>query len=482
MEESYSFCYSFTMKTTFSASQDLNVQSLQKEFTWLSLRIKSLLNHHDADAFSPLPQLEDGGAFANFIRENELADADRVLLTLALAALFKPAVLLPFVLAAGEPEKRVRFGGAFHKESPKFLPTTQTGIFLLAGADEELSAYYHCYFNSKHRLFTSNVLLVHNEEGKSFFESEIRLNEQFLATILVGTAPRLDGDSGFPAKRSKHTHTLRDVTLSETTLAELDKLKRFARNMKSLWALPDGAKYRNNFIGIFSGDPGTGKSHTAEAIGNELSLPVYKVNFAQLVSKYIGETEKNLERIFDRFSGQPSILFFDEAESIFSKRTEVKDSHDKHSNNEQSFLLQKIEEYNGIVILATNVQNLSQYFDKAFQRRIRQIITFPFPEFQERRKLWQNALGNSFSYEEDLVNRLAMNYQLTGGGIYNIISEGVLEALDRNSNIITFEMLEPAIMDEFKKTGRKYETCSDDMVIQNPARRYGPGYENRKNF
>jgi SpoVK/Ycf46/Vps4 family AAA+-type ATPase len=292
----------------------------------------------------------------------------------------------------------------------------------------------------------------------------------------------LDGDQGFPARRGKHTHTMKEVVLDEKTQKELEKLQRFARNMKKLWALPAGGKYRQNFIGIFSGDPGTGKSHTAEALGNDLGLPVYKVNLAQLVSKYIGETEKNLERIFDRFSGQPAILFFDEAESIFSKRIEVKDSHDKHSNNEQSFLLQKIEEYNGIVILATNVQNLSQYFDKAFQRRIRQIVTFAFPEYKERLRLWENALAAPFGYEEELPEKLAKNYQLSGGGIYNVISEAVIEALDRDTHIITFELLEQALKDEFKKTGRRYETCTDEQVMQDPVKRYGPGYEQRKNF
>lgn len=470
------------MENAVSINSENNVSAVQAELSWLSDRIIGLLSNNTSSS-TLLPPLEASSAYANLINEYQLNDADRVMLNLAFTATFKPSVLLPFILAANEPDKRVRFGGQFRKDSPKFYPTVQTGIFLLAGDDEELSTYYHCYFNSKHKLFTSNLIVPQTDrETGSFLESEIMLNEQFLATILVGTPPRLDGDSGFPAKRSQRTHTLKDVVLNETTVTELEKLKRFARNMKELWDLPDSGKYRTNFISIFSGDPGTGKSHTAEAIGNELNLPVYKVNFAQLVSKYIGETEKNLERVFDRFSGQPNILFFDEAESIFSKRTEVKDSHDKHSNNEQSYLLQKIEEYNGIVVLATNVHNLTQFFDKAFQRRIRQIINFPFPEYPERLLLWQNALGSSFSYEEGLVDRLAKDYQFTGGGIYNVISEGILEALDRKVNTITFELLEPAMKDEFKKTGRKYEICADDMVRQNPVRRHGPGYESRQNF
>ncbi|MGZ4159072.1 MAG: hypothetical protein ACXVED_18930, partial [Bacteroidia bacterium] len=111
-----------------------------------------------------------------------------------------------------------------------------------------------------------------------------------------------------------------------------------------------------------------------------------------------------------------------------------------------------------------------------------QIIAFEFPDHPERTRLWQNALGKSFQYEEGLAERLGKNYQLTGGGIYNIISEGILEALDRQTNLITFELLETAMQEEFKKTGRRFEICTDEMVMQDPARRYGTGYEQRKNF
>ncbi len=463
-------------------SSSENIACISSELDWLARRIDNLLNKN-FNEFLPLPPLKPGTAYEKLVSENGLTDTDRVMLNLAFASMFKPSVLIPFMLLFKNPEKQMHFCGIVKEESGRFYPTVRTAIFLLAGEDEELIDYYLCLFNSRHKLFTSNILLSHpTHENTNFLEHELLFNEQFLSAILHGNAPSLDGDSHFPVRRGKHTHTMKDVVLDEKTIIELEKLRRFARNMKKLWSLPNGQKYRQNFIGIFSGDPGTGKSHTAEAIGNELHLPVYKVNFAQLVSKYIGETEKNLERVFDRFSGQPSILFFDEAESIFSKRIEVKDSHDKHANNEQSFLLQKIEEYNGIVILATNVQNLSQYFDKAFQRRIRQIVAFNFPEYPERILLWKNALNEPFKYEDGLVDRLAKDYQFSGGGIYNIISEGVIEALDRNMETITFKILEQAIADEFKKTGRKYEICTDEMVMTNPARRYGAGYEHRKNF
>ncbi|MFL5764760.1 MAG: ATP-binding protein [Bacteroidia bacterium] len=459
-----------------------DIECIGAELEWLSSRIDNLLNRNVSE-YLPLPPLRAGTAYEKIVAANELSESDRVALNLAFASVFKPSLLDPFVTMLSEFSKRSVFGGVFHQDSGKFYPTLRTALFLLTGGDDEQMSYYVSKFDNRSKLFTSGLLQTSIPEGtRNFLDHQLVFNDQFLPAILHGLPPGLDGDAGFPARRSKRTHTMKDVVLDEKTLAELEKLRRFARNMKKLWDLPNGSKYRQNFIGIFSGDPGTGKSHTAEAIGNELSLPVYKVNFAQLVSKYIGETEKNLEKIFDRFSGHPTILFFDEAESIFSKRIEVKDSHDKHSNNEQSFLLQKIEEYNGIVILATNVQNLSQYFDKAFQRRIRQIVTFSFPESQERLLLWKNALAAPFRYEEGLPETLAKSYQLSGGGIYNVISEAVIEALDRDTQLITFELLEQAMMDEFKKTGRKYEIWPDEKVAHDPVKRFGPGYEQRKNF
>lgn len=467
---------------TPSGNSSDNVATISGELNWLARRIENLLGKNVAE-FLPLPPLKVGTSYEKLVTDHSLTEPDRVLLNLAFAGLFQPSILVPFVIAFKDPEMSFRFGGFLKEETGRFYPTVRTALYLLAGDDEELWNYYLCLFTSKHKLFSSNLIQVKpTEHSTNFIDHEIVFNDQFIGTILHGESPRLDGDASFPARRSKRSHTMKEVVLDEKTIGELEKLRRFARNMSQLWSLPNGWKYRQNYISIFSGEPGTGKSHTAEAIGNEMSLPVYKVNFAQLVSKYIGETEKNLERVFDRFSGHPSILFFDEAESIFSKRIEVKDSHDKHANNEQSFLLQKIEEYNGIVILATNVQNLSQYFDKAFQRRIRQIVNFQFSDYPERIKLWENAIGAPFNYEEGLVDRLAKNYQFSGGSIFNVISEGVIEALDKKTETFTFELLEPAMMDEFKKTGRKYEVCTDEMVSQNPVRRYGVGFEQRKNF
>jgi AAA+ superfamily predicted ATPase len=466
-----------------TTAEKLSGAEFHLEFHWLSQRFQTLLgnDHYELPAFT-LPELPPG-PYKQYIEEQHLSQADRVVLITALMSALRPAAYAVLLRRFRNPEIQPWFGGRVYDETGHLSPTLRTAIFALAGFNDTLTAHYLYCYTRHHSLFSSGLLTTPSQTQALYFaDSELMLNEQFLPTLLHGHEPLLDGDAGFPARRGKKQHTLTDVVLDEETMQKLQKLSRFASYMQQLWKLPQGWKYRQNYICIFSGDPGTGKSHTAEAIGNELGLPVYKVNFAQLASKYIGETEKNLERIFDRFSGKPGILFFDEAEAVFSKRIEVKDSHDKHANNEQSFLLQKIEEFSGIVILATNVQNLSQYFDKAFQRRIRQVIPFSFPDYPERLRIWQNALATPFQWEPDLPERLAKNYQFSGGSIYNVVSDAIVEALARNTHTITFDLLEKPMQEEFQKTGRKYETCTDEQLGMNFFRRYGPGYEQRKNF
>lgn len=460
-----------------------DVTCVAGELNWVSTCIARALSPTETTRVPSPPALKTFTAYGKLVTELQLSDIERAVFNVALAATFSPETLAPLAKAATDPKWTALTGGFFRKGTTQFVPTIRSAIFLLAGSDLAKRAHVTAWLHSKQRVFTSGVVVAEpGFEQNVFLDYSISFNDQFLATVLNGESPRLDGDQGFPARRSTRKHTLSEVVLAAKTKEEIEKLRRFTRHMRTIWEMNASKRYRNNFISIFSGEPGTGKSHTAEAIGNEFGLPVYKVNFAQMVSKYIGETEKNLEKVFDRFDRQPCILFFDEAESVFSKRTEVTDSHDQHANNMQSYLLQKIEEFSGVVVLATNVQNLFHHFDKAFQRRIRLIASFPFPDFPERLQLWNQSIESPFAFEEGLTEELARNYQLTGGSIFNVVSDAILDAMDRQTERISFELIEPALQDEFKKTGRKYEVCTDDMVMQNPVRRFGPGYEQRRNF
>jgi hypothetical protein len=169
---------------------------------------------------------------------------------------------------------------------------------------------------------------------------------------------------------------------------------------------------------LFTGPSGTGKTMGAEVIAHELCLDLYRIDLSQVVSKYIGETEKNLDRIFTAAEDSNAILFFDEADALFGKRSEVRDSHDRYANIEISYLLQKMEEYQGISILATN---LRQNIDEAFVRRLQAIVEFPFPDEEYRRRIWESVFPREAPLDEDVrFDLLAREVRLTGGNIKNM--------------------------------------------------------------
>jgi ATP-dependent 26S proteasome regulatory subunit len=180
---------------------------------------------------------------------------------------------------------------------------------------------------------------------------------------------------------------------------------------------------------LFSGEPGTGKTMAAEVMANELGLDLYKIDLSTVVSKYIGETEKNLERIFGEAQSSNAILFFDEADAIFGKRSEVKDAHDRYANIEISYLLQRMEAYEGVTILATN---LRANLDEAFTRRLQFAVDFPFPDETDRLRIWQTLFPPDVPREPDLnLDLLARRFKLAGGNIRNIlVSAAYLAASD----------------------------------------------------
>jgi adenylate kinase family enzyme len=175
---------------------------------------------------------------------------------------------------------------------------------------------------------------------------------------------------------------------------------------------------------LFAGPPGTGKTMAAEALANQLGLPMYRIDLSQVVNKYIGETEKNLKRLFDTADISDTVLFFDEADALFGRRTEVKDAHDRYANLEISYLLERMERFKGLAILATNRQ---KDLDEAFLRRLRYIIEFPLPEERERRRLWQQVIPPQVDASQLDFDFLARQFPLAGGHIRSIIFNACLQ-------------------------------------------------------
>jgi SpoVK/Ycf46/Vps4 family AAA+-type ATPase len=198
---------------------------------------------------------------------------------------------------------------------------------------------------------------------------------------------------------------------------------------------------------LFAGESGTGKTMAAEVIANELNLNLYRIDLSQVVSKYIGETEKNLRRLFDAAEDGGAILFFDEADALFGKRSEVRDSHDRYANIEINYLLQRMETFQGLAILATNTKGS---LDPAFVRRLRFIVDFPYPGLVERKTIWQKAFPAQTPIDNLDFERLA-RFNLTGGSIHNIALNAAFLAANALQPVNMRFVLDAA-KTEFRKT------------------------------
>lgn len=207
-----------------------------------------------------------------------------------------------------------------------------------------------------------------------------------------------------------------DIVLNSSTLQQIDQLRSWLAQHAGL--VNQKNKLKDGYRVLFYGPGGTGKSTAASILAKEISTDIYRVDLAATVSKYIGETEKNLARLFDTAEQKGWILFFDEADALFGKRSDIKDSHDRYANLDVNYLLQRIENYNGLVIMTSNMKS---NIDEAFTRRFQSIIHFPPPTKEERKRIWEMALGdNSLLNNETKLNSLAKNYELTPAVIINV--------------------------------------------------------------
>lgn len=229
-------------------------------------------------------------------------------------------------------------------------------------------------------------------------------------------------------KRVETTYTIDDLKLDEiqkSVIMDICNQVEYRRRVMDDWRLRSRYSYGTCVSALFSGPPGTGKTMAVHVMAGILGLELYKVDVSQLVDKYIGETEKRLEEVFRRAEKSNMILFFDEADSIIGKRSEVKDSNDKYANTEVSYLLQRMEEYDGIVILASNY---SQNIDSAIMRRIRYTVHFPLPSEETRRGIWESAFSSSVPLDRIDFDYLAKQFEFSGGQIKNIVLNTVFMA------------------------------------------------------
>lgn len=439
-----------------------NSDVIAQELNWLSQLLDARLQeingteiHARSLQFSEveLPSLEGKkSAYAELVQSLSLGRADRLLLITALAPHVRPEFFTRRLrddkssLKVQYPE----FGGCFDSVFMHFIPSLQTAVFLLAGNDLPAQSLYQLTLLGS-RLVTEQVIGLRtsfaNDDGGERTQI-LSLAPEFTHYLLSSRKPRLDFGRAFPASQVSTDLGWEDLTLNEFTMDQVKEVMNWVK-MSSLMNSTD--KIRPGYPCLFYGPPGTGKSLTAKLIGKEYQKDVFRVDLSMIVSKYVGETEKNLAHLFDRAENHDCILFFDEADALFTRRTEVSSSNDKWANLEMSYLLQRMEEYPGLTILATN---LKDNIDTAMTRRFESMIYFGRPDAEQRARLWKQLLPREFSYAKNVSLDKLSGFDLTGGNITNVIKFCCAQSLSNGGYEIGGELLLRGVKRELAKENR----------------------------
>jgi hypothetical protein len=439
-----------------------NARDLEEELSWfaslLDLRFKVYFGleteHKDISEITPPDLNQSESGYAGLVRHYEVAFAERTALMLSLVPHIRPQLLDVFHTKNKTFDRKFTEFGGVRDANGDFVPTGETLAFILGGADLESRFALQAMFDHDHYFARHNILrLVPQTSDEPLMKAPLRLSDECLGLVTTGHVRRPDLSADFPASRIETKLNWTDLVLHPGTLAQVQEIEIWLRHGETLmehWGM--GPKLRPGYRALFYGPPGTGKTMTACLLGKCTGREVYKVDLSLVVSKYIGETEKNLARVFDQAQHKGWILFFDEADALFGKRTETKDAHDRYANQEISFLLQRIETFDGIAILASNQK---ENIDHSFARRFESIIYFPMPRPEERLRLWQQGFSPRARFEETVdFHKISAHYDLSGGSIMNVVRYASLQALENGSSLVTLDTLQRGIRREHAKEGK----------------------------
>lgn len=440
----------------------INIAVLEREIEWFSELLDTRFNSYFGDKSTCLipdaPEISDKDSPYGFlIKSNNLSDAERVLIMLALAPHFKPELLdIFFTKNTNFDRPFTEFGGVNGKYFGGFLPTVETANFILSGGSIIKRQEVMELFLGNSFLFEEDIIRLgefQDQNNEPFFSKCITLNDVYKDFFITGNKALPDSLDVFPAKKIETHMDWADLVLDDTVKLEIDQMCGWIKNENVLKNLTAVQKFiKPGFRCLFYGPPGTGKTLTATLIGKETNMEVYRIDLSMIVSKYIGETEKNLSRVFDYAEKRRWILFFDEADALFGKRTQTNSSNDRFANQEVAYLLQRIEGFPGIVILASN---LKSNIDEAFSRRFQSMIYFPMPDENQRMKLWENMFSSEVELDETCsLKQIAESYELSGGSAINVFRFGLLKAMSRESLKVTEADLIEGIRKEYQKYGR----------------------------
>lgn len=442
-----------------------NAAHLQLDFEWFSHILESRLKNYfnaptmdfDIDSLPPPEFGKNSSLYADFISHYQLNIAERFVLVLSLVPHIQPN-LLDIFFTRNETFNRgyTEFGGIKGEFYGGFLPTGETAMFFLAGDNIEKRIHFSQLFEREHFFYKHKILqLNQNNESEPLLSGVLQMSDEYVDYFTSGKVRKPMFSLTFPAKTVNTKLEWEDVILDESTRKQVLEILIWLEHGPTLlkdWGM--NKRIMPGYRCLFYGPSGTGKTLTAGMIGKMTGREVYKVDLSMVISKYIGETEKNLAKIFDKAENKGWILFFDEADALFGKRTTISDSHDRYANQEVSYLLQKVEDYDGLVILATNFKS---NLDEAFSRRFQSIIHFPMPKPEQRLHLWKDAIPAAAKLDKDVnLTQLAGRYEIAGGSIMNVIRYASLMAIKNGDNIIRPSDLQEGIIREFRKEGKTF--------------------------
>jgi len=427
---------------------------LQKLFTHLEQVISWRINNSSEPFEKGAPELNrsdyEGFQLGNYITAKELSHQEVIILLMALLPRLDPSLLKRMYLEF--PNSALFDYCSTNENGRLFYPTIQAAQYLLGGESisERLKALDH--FSQDSVLIKEELIVFPNSvHGHTSMNSQINIHQVAFDTMIFGMEllPKMSND--FPAEQIKTRRSWTDLILPKNTLNELQTIESWYNSSRILmedWDMQK--KLKPGFRVLFYGDPGTGKTLAASLLGKYTKRPVFRVDVSMLVSKYIGETEKQLAKLFDKAENKNWILFFDEADAIFGKRTNVRDAHDKYANQEVSYLLQRIETFSGLIILASNFKN---NMDKAFTRRFHSCIRFNNPKQEERLRIWQNNLPEQLQLGDINLEEIAKRYELTGSNIMNVIQDVSLKTIASKAPDyrVSIDMLLESIKKEYVK-------------------------------
>ncbi len=439
-----------------------NASTLQKDLQWLALVLETrfALYFNKETPYSsiydiPAPDLSKSKAiYSDVVKHYQMNTDERLILLLALSPHICPQ-LLDIFFTKNELYGRgfSEFGGVRGTAHSGFLPTGETVAFILAGNDLTRRFKVMNYFDPDHFLNQQQVVYMEKDRNSEpLFSGVLNVGKEYLSYFTSGEPYKPKFSSEFPAAQISTNLEWDDLVLENHTKVEIDEIHTWLKyNKKIMYDWGMSRMIKPGFRSLFYGPPGTGKSLTASLLGKSTGMDVYRIDLSKVVSKYIGETEKNMAGIFDQAAHKNWILFFDEADALFGKRSATNDSKDRYANQEVAYLLQRVEDFPGVVILASNLRS---NIDDAFSRRFQSMIFFPMPKPEQRLKLWKRAFAD-FELDKDVdLWKIAKTHELAGGAVINVLRYCAIMAVVRGEKKIFEDDIQEGIRKEFKKEGK----------------------------